>query len=64
MRDAENPSSLMFGDKNLDTLFITSACEGGADIQKGLDEEGAFLGGHVYKTKLNAKGRPEWLADI
>jgi len=54
----------MFGDKNLDTLFITSACEGGADIQKGLDEEGAFLGGHVYKTKLNAKGRPEWLADI
>jgi len=61
---AIQPSSLVFGDKNLDTLFITSACEGGADIQKGLDKEGTFLGGHVYKTKLKVKGRPEWLADI
>lgn len=61
---AIQPSSLMFGGGDLRSLFITSACEGGADIQKGLDKNGNFLGGHVFRTEINIKGRPEWYANI
>ena len=58
--DALQPSSVMFGGKEMNELFITSACEGGADLKKGLDAKGRFLGGHVYRALTNHKGRPEW----
>ncbi len=59
---AVQPSSVMFGGPALDTLFITSACEGGADILHGLDKSGHFLGGLVYALNVNIKGREEWPA--
>lgn len=60
---AIQPSSLMFGGKNLDKLFVTTACEGGKDLKTGLDENGNFLGGLVFYTQLSVKGRTEWLAN-
>lgn len=61
---AIQPSSVMFGGKDLSDLYITTACEGGADITKGLDDKGQFLGGHVYRYPTSSKGRAEWLADF
>ncbi len=61
---AKQPSSVIFGGRGLSDLYITTACENGADIKKGLDEKGEFLGGPVYRYKTNLKGRPEWLADF
>ncbi len=61
---ARQPSSLNIGGSSMNTLYITSACEGGTDLAAGKDEEGNFLGGPVYSVKLNTRGRPEWLADI
>ena len=48
----------------MDTLFITTACEGGVDTSKGTDEKGVFLGGYVYKIHLNVIGRMEWLVNL
>lgn len=62
---AIQPSSLMFGGEKLDELFITTACEGGADIESGLDETGNFLGGTVFcYHDSRTRGRLEWLADF
>ncbi len=59
----KQPSSVMFGGADLRDLYITSACEGGSDLERGLDSEGVFLGGPVYRVRLETGGRPEWLAD-
>ena len=61
---AKQPSSVMFGGSDLSDLYITSAAEDAADIEGGLDENGEFLGGHVYRCQTPFKGRPEWLADF
>jgi len=61
---AKQPSSLIFGGRNLSDLYIASGCEGGADIEKGLDENGEFLGGPLYKCRTQFTGRKEWLADF
>lgn len=61
---ALQPSSLIFGGKRLNELFITSACEGGFDIKNGLDEKGNFLGGLVFRVETKYIGRPEWPANL
>ena len=61
---AIQPSSVMFGGDAMNVLFITTACEGGADLSKGLDEQGTYLGGHVFRVSLDVSGRREWLADF
>jgi len=61
---AIQPSSVIFGGEDLRDLYITTACEGAADIEKGLDENGNFLGGPVYRYRTQVTGRPEWLADF
>lgn len=61
---AKQPSSVMFGGRELRDLYITSAAEDAADIERGLDENGRFLGGPVYRCSTPFKGRPEWLADF
>lgn len=55
-------SSLMFGGDNLDDLFVTTACEGGADLERGLDASGQYLGGEVFRLKPGVTGRKEWEA--
>jgi len=61
---AIQPSSVIFGGDELSDLYITTACQGAHNLEKGLDEKGDFLGGHVYKLDTEFKGRPEWLADF
>jgi len=61
---ARQPSSVMFGGEDLRDLYITTASQGASDIEKGLDGQGNFLGGHVYRVRTPYKGRPEWLADF
>lgn len=61
---AKQPSSVMFGGENLDHLYITTACQGAADVQTGRDAAGAFLGGTVYRCALPVRGRVEWPADF
>lgn len=57
-------SSVAFGGENLDELYITSACQGAADLKKGLDHDGRYLGGEVFRARVGVKGRPEWPADL
>jgi D-xylonolactonase len=61
---AIQPSSVMFGGKDLRDLYITTACQGAIDVERGLDDKGKFLGGHVFKIKTEFRGRPEWPADF
>ena len=61
---ARQPSSVMFGGKDLDTLYVTSAAQGAADLSTGRDENGDFLGGPVYRFTPGVRGRPEWAADF
>ena len=61
---AMQPSSLTFGGSNLQTLYVTSACQGGTNLEKGEDDAGEFLGGHTYEIDLKVKGRSEYLSDF
>lgn len=62
---ARQPSSVMFGGEKLNHLYITTACEGGTDLNTGMDEKkGIFLGGKVYRCIMNVHGREEWFADF
>ena len=57
-------SSVMFGGEGMNELYITSACEKGADLTRGLDEQGRYLGGEVFCVSLDVVGRKEWPADF
>lgn len=57
-------SSIVFAGENMNELYITTACEGGADLEKGLDENGNFLGGLIYHTNPDVSGRKEFIADF
>lgn len=58
------PSSVMFGGRQLSDIYVTSACEDGADLEKGLDAQGRFLGGPLYRIDSTTRGRPEYPADF
>jgi D-xylonolactonase len=57
-------SSVAFGGDDMNELYVTTACEGGADLARGLDESGRYLGGEVFCAHLDAVGRKEWPADF
>ena len=61
---ARQPSSLIFGGKQLDELYVTSAAQGAADLATGCDADGTFLGGPVYRFSAAVPGRAEWPADF
>lgn len=61
---ALQPSSVMFGGSGLNELYITSACEDGADLEHGLDARGNFLGGYLYRYSTTTRGRAEFPADF
>lgn len=61
---AKQPSSVMFGGEQLDQLYITTACQGAADLNTGMDKNGVFLGGKTYRCRMDVCGRAEWLADF
>jgi D-xylonolactonase len=59
---AIQPSSVVFGNEGMDELYITSACEGGADLTGGIDGEGRYLGGETFRVSPAVAGRKEWPA--
>ncbi len=61
---AKNISSLIFGGADLRDLYITTACQGGAGLEHGLDAAGNFPGGPTYRCRPGAQGRAEWPADF
>jgi sugar lactone lactonase YvrE len=61
---ANQPSSVAFGGGEMNRLFVTTACEGGVDLVRGLDGDGCFLGGYVYAFSTETAGRLEWEADL
>ena len=61
---AKQPSSVMFGGARLDELYVTSACEGGDDVTTGVNRDGTFLGGPLYRVRPGVVGRAEFLADF
>lgn len=61
---ARQPSSVMFGGKGLEELYITSAAENADNIITGYWSDGTFAGGPVYRLKPGVSGRKEWLADF
>jgi sugar lactone lactonase YvrE len=61
---AVQPSSVAFGGEQMDELYVTSACQGAADLTRGLDQDGRYLGGDVFRAPVGIKGRTEWPADM
>jgi D-xylonolactonase len=59
---ARQVSSVMFGGRDLEELYVTSAAENAADLSTGLDSNGIFLGGPLYRFRPGVRGRPEWPA--
>ena len=57
-------SSVAFGGDGLNDLYVTTACEGGFDLARGLDDSGRYLGGEVFCAHVDATGRKEWPADF
>ena len=57
-------SSIIFAGQNMNEMYITTACEGGADLEKGLDKDGNFLGGLLYHITLDISGKNEYPADF
>ena len=63
--DALKTSSVVFAGEKMNELYVTSACEGGKDIEKGLDENGNFLGGLIYHVdNPGVSGRKEFPANF
>ena len=61
---AVQPSSVIFGGESMNELYITSTCQGGVDLIRGLDDQGRYLGGEVFHISLDVFGRKEWPADF
>jgi len=63
---AKQVTSVTFGGRNMDKIFVTSACQGADDPASGYNKDGTFLGGptYMYTPGRNIRGRPEWLADF
>jgi len=61
---ARQVSSVMFGGRDLEDLYVTSAAEDAADLSSGLDADGIFFGGPLYRFRPGVRGRPEWPADF
>ncbi len=57
-------SSVALGGNDMNELYVTTACEGGADLATGLDDNGVYLGGEVFCAHVDAVGRKEWPADL
>jgi len=61
---AKQVTSVTFGGRYMDKIFVTSACQGADNLATGYNKDGTFLGGHTYMYSPGIKGRPECLADF
>jgi len=66
---ARQTSSAMFGGKDLDEMYVTTASFGGhGEPPTGFEPPGhdpsAHRGGELYRVKLDIKGKPEFQTDL
>jgi L-arabinonolactonase len=63
---AKQTSSCAFGGPNLDTLYITSAArsEITPEVPIGYNPEVGYLGGSLYRTRVEVQGLVQPKADI
>ena len=66
---AAQTSSAMFGGKDLNELYVTTASFGTGDPEKtGWEPEGfnmnTYRGGDLYRVKLDIQGKPEFVTDF
>lgn len=65
---AKQTSSAMFGGKELNELYVTTAWSGTGEPPTGLEPDGydfsAHRGGELYRVKLDIQGKPEFEADF
>ena len=60
---ATQVSSVMFGGKDLDTIYITSGAQGTEDLNTGM-LDGIFLGGPLYAYKPGVRGKLEYRSNL
>ncbi|MEK9676235.1 MAG: SMP-30/gluconolactonase/LRE family protein, partial [Chloroflexota bacterium] len=66
---AAQTSSAMFGGKDLNELYVTSATSGtGSTERTGWEPAGfdmnSYRGGDLYRVKLDIQGKPEFITDF
>ncbi|MCZ6539623.1 MAG: SMP-30/gluconolactonase/LRE family protein [Chloroflexi bacterium] len=66
---AAQTSSAMFGGKDLNELYVTTATFGtGSDERSGWEpagfDMGSYRGGDLYRVKLDIQGKPEFVTDF
>ena len=66
---AAQTSSAMFGGKDLNELYVTTAAFGsGSDERTGMEppgfDMGSYRGGDLYRVKLDIQGKPEFVTDF
>ena len=66
---AAQTSSAMFGGKDLDELYVTTAAFGsGSDERTGMEPAGfdmsSYRGGDLFRVKLDIQGKPEFVTDF
>ncbi|MCH7970234.1 MAG: SMP-30/gluconolactonase/LRE family protein [Chloroflexi bacterium] len=66
---AAQTSSAMFGGKDLNELYVTTAAFGsGSDERTGMEPAGfdmsSYRGGDLFRVKLDIQGKPEFVTDF
>ena len=66
---AAQTSSAMFGGKDLNELYVTTAAFGiGSDERTGMEpagfDTGSYRGGDLYRVQLDIQGKPEFVTDF
>ena len=66
---AAQTSSAMFGGKDLNELYVTTAAFGsGSDERTGMEpagfDMGSYRGGDLYRVELDIQGKPEFVTDF
>lgn len=62
--DAKQVSSLTFGGKDLNKVFVTTAGIGADDQTTFMNDDGTKMGGNIFEIEMNVKGKKDYIANI